>query len=224
MNSHFQPNSRFFGTAFVALVTWLCVPSLAQEVGASLAGTVIDANALGIAGTVVQARNQATGVVARTVSNPTGDYILPSLTPGTYTVTAEKTGFKTSVLTDITLVVNQKAQMDLRLEVGEVTTRIEVQASAPLVDSTTATVAGIVENRAIMELPLNLRRFGQLASLFPGVVQDNGGFASSPIGSPFSEASYSANGTRTSSNNYLVDGIDLKNYSFWWFLDLPFRR
>jgi hypothetical protein len=201
-----------------AALTLIAVPSVqAQEVGASLNGTVKDPNGLGVAGAAVQATNQATGIRTNTTSSETGDYVLPSLTPGTYRLTVEKPGFKTAVLNDITLVVFQRARLDVNVEVGEVATRIEVQAAAPLVDSTTATVAGTVENRKIVELPLNLRRFGQLATLFPGAVQDNGGFASSAIGSPFSEATYSANGLRTASNNYLVDGIDMKSLTFGGF-------
>ena len=188
--------------------------ALAQEVGASLTGSVVDPNGLGIGEASITATNQATGIKVSTTTNVTGDYVLPSLTPGTYSLTAEKPGFKTTVLNDITLVVFQRARMNVPLEIGEVATHVEVKATAPLVDSTTATVAGTVENRKMVELPLNLRRFSQLATLFPGAVQDNGGFASSSIGSPFSEATYSANGMRTASNNYLVDGIDMKSYTF----------
>lgn len=189
----------------------------AQEVGATLSGTVLDANGGGIPSTNIEVTNQATGIAVKTVSGDNGDYVLPSLAPGTYRLTAEKTGFRTAVLTDITLVVFQRARMDVHLDVGEVSSRIEVEARAPLVDSTTATVAGTVENQTVVDLPLNLRRFGQLAMLFPGSVQDNGGFASSAIGSPFSEATYSANGMRTASNNYLIDGIDMKSYTFGGF-------
>jgi carboxypeptidase family protein len=216
LSAGWWPANRVF---LVVSLTLASVP--AQEVGASLSGAVVDANGAGIPNAVIQVTNQATGVVLKTISSDTGDYILPSLAPGVYTLATEKQGFRTTVLTNITLVVNQKARLDVHMEVGEISTRVEVQASAPLVDSTTATVAGVVENRAIVELPLNLRRFGQLATLFPGAVQDNGGFASSPIGSPFSEATYSANGTRTASNNFLIDGIDMKNYTFGGFSISP---
>ncbi|MEO8660151.1 MAG: carboxypeptidase-like regulatory domain-containing protein, partial [Bryobacteraceae bacterium] len=205
----------------VALLSLVAIPSAlslrAQEVSASINGTVYDPNGLGIPDAAVRAINGSTGLRLTTVSGNNGDFVLPSLPPGTYTLTTEKAGFKTSVQSGVTLVVFQRARMDIHLEVGELSSKIEVQATAPLVDSTTATVAGIVENRKIVELPLNLRRFGQLAQLFPGAVQDNGGFASSAIGSPFSEATYSANGLRTASNNYLVDGIDMKSLTFGGF-------
>ncbi|MFN7995648.1 MAG: carboxypeptidase-like regulatory domain-containing protein [Bryobacteraceae bacterium] len=203
----------------VLMIVTVFYPAIinAQEVSASINGTVTDPNGLGVPAAIIRAQNEATGTSVTTTTSNTGDYVLPSLAAGTYNVTAERPGFRTAVLSNVTLVVFQKARIDIHLEVGEVTAKIEVQASAPLVDSTTATVAGTVENRKIEELPLNLRRFGQLATLFPGAVQDNGGFASSAIGSPFSEATYSANGLRTASNNYLVDGIDMKSLTFGGF-------
>ena len=202
---------------FLPVFTVVPEPALGQEVGATLSGQVLDPNGLGIPAAAIQVTNQATGITVKVTSGDNGEYIVPSLAPGTYRLTAEKTGFRTAVLNDIALVVFQRARMDVRMDVGEVTSRIEVSAQASLVDSTTATVAGTVENRKIVDLPLNLRRFGQLATLFPGAVQDNGGFASSAIGSPFSEATYSANGMRTASNNYLIDGIDMKSYTFGGF-------
>ncbi len=189
----------------------------AQEVGATLSGTVTDPTGAAVPEATVRVTNQATGVSVQTTSNASGDYVLPALGPGTYTLNVEKTGFKTSVINNITLLVYQKARMDVRVEVGEISTTLSVEGATPLVDSTTASVAGTVENRKIVELPLNLRRFGQLATLFPGAVQDNGGFASAATGSPFSEATYSANGLRTASNNYLIDGIDMKSYTFGGF-------
>jgi protocatechuate 3,4-dioxygenase beta subunit len=119
----------------------------AQEVGATLSGTVIDANGGGIPSTNIEVTNQATGIAVKTVSGDNGDYVVPSLAPGTYRLTAEKPGFRTAVLNDITLVVFQRARMDVHMDVGEVSSRIEVEARAPLVDSTTATVAGTVENQ-----------------------------------------------------------------------------
>ena len=201
----------------VYLVLFSPAVTRAQEVGATLSGVVADPTGASVPEATVRATNQATGVTVQTTTNANGDYVLPSLPPGTYTLNVEKTGFKTSVISNITLLVYQKARMDARLEVGELSSTVSVEGTTPLVDSTTASVSGTVENRKIVELPLNLRRFGQLATLFPGAVQDNGGFASAATGSPFSEATYSANGMRSSSNNYLIDGIDMKSYTFGGF-------
>jgi len=73
----------------------------------------------------------------------------------------------------------------------------------------------------VVDLPLNLRRFGSLASLVPGTTTDNGGFANNQFGSPFSEASYSANGARSSSNNSIIDGVDSRNMTFGGFAVSP---
>ena len=151
----------------------------AQEVGATLSGSVTDPSASGIPSASIEVTNQATGISVKTTSSENGDYTVPALSPGTYRLTAAKEGFKTAVLNDITLVVFQRARMDVHLDVGDVSSKVEVEGVAAQVDATSATVAGTVENRRIVDLPLNLRRFGQLAILFPGV-QDNGGFASTP--------------------------------------------
>lgn len=95
------------GTAVLLLLN---IPrALTQEVGASLTGRVVDPNGFSISDAAITATNQATGIKVTTTSNATGDYVLPSLTPGTYTLTVEKSGFKTSVLSDITLLVFQRA-------------------------------------------------------------------------------------------------------------------
>lgn len=114
------------------LVALTVFPLPAQEVGATVAGLVSDPNGLGVPEARVQATNEATGVTTSTVTSSTGDYVVPSLAPGTYRLTIEKPGFKTSVLSNITLEVFQRARLDIRMEVGEVSARIEVQATAPL--------------------------------------------------------------------------------------------
>lgn len=210
------------GEPFVALGLLMLLillgvaPSRAQEVGATLFGTVSDPTGLVIPGAQVTATNEGTGRTFEVLSSETGEYILPSLTPATYTVRVEKAGFNTSILT-MTLGVFQKSRVNIQLEIGSVTTTVEVSGQAPLVESGSASLGGIVEEKEITSLPLNLRRFGALARLMPGVVPDNGGFAGGSFGSPFSETTYSANGTRTASNNYLIDGHDSRSYTFGGF-------
>ena len=141
--------------------------------------------------------------------------------PGAYTLTVEKTGFKSTVISGITLLVNQQAQVDAQLQVGQVTTSVEVNGAAPLVSTSTASVGTVIGEREVVELPLNLRRFGSLAVLVPGTTTDNGGFASQSFGSPFSESSYAANGARSASNNTLIDGVDSRNLTFGGFAVSP---
>src|SRR5262245_7031275 len=183
----------------------------AQEVGATLFGTVTDAGGASVPDASVTVSEPTTGKTVTVTTQTNGGYSVPALTPGNYTVTIEKTGFKKSVQTGITLLVFQKAHLDIQLEVGEVSTTIEVTGSAPLVEAGTATVSGTVDTRQVTELPLNVRRFGSLALLFPGIVPDRGGSSSNIFGSPFSETTFAANGARGSGNNILIDGVDSKN-------------
>ncbi|PYV87052.1 MAG: hypothetical protein DMG05_18305, partial [Acidobacteria bacterium] len=192
-----------------------------QTVTASLSGIVTDPTGAAIPEASITAINVDTGTPAKTISGPGGNYIFPALSPGTYNLTVEKTGFKSSVLSGIKLLVDQKATLDIQLEVGEITTKVEVSAAAPLVESTTASVGTVIGNVEAVELPLNLRRFGALATLVPGTTTDNGGFASQSFGSPFSETSYSANGARSASNNIIIDGSDSRNLTFGGFAVQP---
>src|SRR5438034_3420081 len=205
------------GAHYVTLIAghillFLCATNApAQEVGATLFGTVTDPAGAAVPEASVTITNRDTGKTASVKTQSDGSYLVTSLTPGTYTVAVEHPGFKKSVQTGITLVVFQKAQLNLQLEVGETSTTIEVTGAAPLVEAGSASVGGLVDERQVTELPLNIRRFGSLPLLFPGTVPDRGGFSSNIFGSPFSETTYAANGARGSGNNVLIDGVDSKN-------------
>jgi hypothetical protein len=207
----------------LVVFTALLGPSLSmgQTVNASLTGKVTDPSGAAIPEAAVTATDVATGQSAKTMTDPTGSYNLPSLSPATYTLTVEKAGFKTSVQTGITLLVDQKATLNAQLEVGNVSTRVEVSGAAPLVETASASVGTVIGERDVVDLPLNVRRFGALATLVPGTTTDNGGFANNQFGSPFSEASYTANGARSASNNSIIDGVDSRNMTFGGFSVSP---
>ncbi len=204
-------SSTFAVLMVISAVLSTRVQLQAQEVGATLFGTVTDAGGASVPGANVTVSDPKTGKTVTVTTQTDGSYVVPALTPGTYTVSVEKTGFKKSVQTGITLVVFQKARFDIQLEVGEISTTVEVTGSAPLVESGSASVGGVVDTRQIMEMPLNIRRFGTLPLLFPGSVPDTEGFSSNIFGSPFSENTYASNGARGSGNNVLIDGVDSKN-------------
>jgi hypothetical protein len=202
------------------------LPARAQT-SANLYGTVTDAGGAAIPGAKVTATDVATGVVTNTAGDASGNYSFPSLAPAGYSVSVESPGFKTEVLNGIVLAVNQKARVDVHLQVGSVDSTVEVTSAAPLVDTSSASVGTVVGQRETVDLPLNVRRFGALATLVPGTVPDQqggttgNGFANSNIGSPFSEETYSANGARSSSNNTLIDGADSRNLTFGGFAVQP---
>ncbi len=186
-------------------------PCYAQIVSATLSGIVTDASGAIVPEASVTVTNVAVGIVSKATSDTAGNYLFPHLSPGTYTITVEKAGFKSSVITGITLLVNQQARVDAQLQVGDVATEVKVSGAAPLVETTTASVGTVIGEREVVDLPLNLRRFGALATLVPGTVSDNGGLANSLYFSTMSEEPYVANGARDASNLTLIDGVDSRN-------------
>ena len=184
---------------------------LAQQVGATLFGTVTDPGGAFIPEASVTATDPATGRTTSTTTQNDGSYVIPYLPPADYTIAVEKTGFDKALQTGVTLVVNQKSRLDFQLKVGTLTTTVEVTTAAPLVETGTATIGLTIDTRQVTELPLNIRRFGSLPLLMAGTVPDRGGFSSNIFGSPFSEVTYASNGLRGSGNNVLIDGVDSKN-------------
>ena len=150
------------------------LPAAAQEVTARLAGTVRDPAGAVVPGAALSATNVSTGVVTKTTSDATGDYVFLQLAPGTYSLTVEQKGFSTTALSGITLNVDQKATLDIALRVGPVTQSVQVNAAAPLVDTTSASLGTVVGERTILDLPLNLRRTGELAWIDPGTIDTTG--------------------------------------------------
>ena len=202
----------------------LTQPAQGQVINASLYGTVSDASGAAVPGATITATNVATAVATNTVSDATGDYLFPSLPPAAYDITVEKGGFKTTVISGITLLVDQKARIDAKLEVGGVTTKVEVTGAAPLVETKTASVGTVIGEQQAVDLPLNLRRLTSLAELVPGTVDDRGtGYAVIPAGgSPFGvDVTYSAGGARDSSNTLLLDGMESRAWSTGGFAQIP---
>jgi hypothetical protein len=189
------------------------VPSSAQVASAELSGTILDPTGAVIAGAKVTATNVATNRSSETASNATGNYIIPLLPPGDYTLAVEAPGFRRYVQRGITLQVNQQASVDVKLQVGEVSQAVEVTAQAPLLESESSSIGTVVNDRLVNQLPLNGRNFVQLATLTPGV----NGVGYSATGTIMSGTrpddrrpgtEIFSNGNREGSNNFLYDGID----------------
>src|SRR4029453_3344077 len=139
-------------------------------------------------------------------TNDEGFYTAPSLPVGEYLVSAEKTGFKTAVVSGLTLQVGEGIRVDLKGELGAVTEGIEVRGMAPLVNTSSATVGKVVENRRVTELPLNGRNALALMALVPSVKSNSG-----PTQSGFSDrgvalSAISINGGPGGINQYVLDG------------------
>jgi len=129
----------------------------AQTTSTSIVGTVTDPSGAAVAGAKVTARNVRTGVLTETVTTTTGDYAIPLLDVGEYSVTVEVEGFKPETRSGIRLQVNEKVRVDFELQVGAVTERITVTSEAPALRTDEVTVGGTVEQRRLVELPLTGR-------------------------------------------------------------------
>ena len=181
---------------------------LAQQGRGTIQGVVTDSSGAAVQGAMVRVANADTNVTASTESNNEGIFSVPNLNVGRYAVTVEKTGFRKAVLSGLTLQVDQRLQADIKLDLGQVAETIEVKAENTLVDTSGASVGKVVENRRIVELPLNGRNALALTLLTPAVKSNAG-----PTNSGFADrgiqlSSISINGGPNSMNGQLLDGAN----------------
>ena len=179
-------------------------PIHGQTIKASISGIVTDATGAVISGVKVTVTDLDRSLNYLANSNETGFYVVPELNPGRYRITAEMTGFRSFVLDGLPLQTQQKATVNITLEVGVVTEKVEVSATAQVVESSSSTLSTVVENKKIVDLPLNTRNVFSLMRLVPGVVPST----------PNSDSDfftgahrYSVNGGRESLTDVQVDGI-----------------
>ena len=143
-----------------------------------------------------------------------GYYHIASLPVGTYDITATLAGFKKTLLNGVTLTVGQAARINITMQVGDVQQAIEVQGIAPLVDTTTTEVGGVVENKQIMSMPLNGRHFLQLGLLIPGVSEPQTGSTQAQWGTAGGNIGFSVAGQRDSYNNFTLDGVNVMDTNY----------
>lgn len=182
---------------------------LAQTTG-SFVGTVTDPNGGTIAGAKITVTSPQTGLSRSTESNTQGDYLVSLLPPGVYDIGVEANGFEGFVRSNVQLLVNQVARVDVKMALGPVTTKVSVTGEETAVDTTTPTISQVIGSAEVSNLPLNGRNFLQLAVLVPGSVP---GIAMTNNFTPTSAGTNSlnlpqVNGLRNQSNNVLLDGTD----------------
>jgi len=183
-------------------------PGFAQTTTATLSGVVTDETGGVLPGAQVTVSNVATGVRRSTATDDRGRFLAPQLPPGPYELTVSLSGFDTLVRRGITLTVGQEASLNLPMRVGAVTEQVTVVGEAPLVNTSTSSVAGIVEEKRIAELPLNGRDFTQLALIEPGVVsvRNSDQIATKGFGTRIAAA-----GSRADQTAWLLDGTNIKS-------------
>ena len=157
------------------------------------------------------------------MSTPSGDYSFPSLAPGTYSLLAEKQGFKRSESNNVTVQVQQTVRLDLTLAIGQVTESVIVEANAVALQAENATVGTVVENKRIVELPLNGRNFLQLVALAPNVttLSPSAGQAGARQGGDRANQSISVAGQRTMFDYFTLDGVNNTDPNFNTYVILP---
>ncbi len=192
----------------IGMILWIAVLSgnaLGQATfTAQLRGTIQDASNAAVPRAAVTLTNEATNVSEKTVTDEEGRYFFNSVRPAEYTVKVEAAGFKSAVQSRVALRVDQKADLDFVLEVGEVTTTVDVSASAPLLNSVSAALGQEVTNRYVTEVPLFDRNIVNLAFLAPGVTEVGGGLFGNTA--DITGVNYVSNGQRNSTAEIRVDG------------------
>lgn len=174
----------------------------AQMTTGTILGRVSDQSGAVVPGTKITLVSLRTNEVRSATVGETGDFTFPQLLPGPYNLTAEHEGFRKDVHNGIILEVGQQARVDVSLQVGAVSEQVEVTESAPLVSTETAALGNVVDNKKVVELPLNGRGYLQLAFLQPAV------FAPAQASTLGFRGGMNIAGSNEVSNQYLLDGID----------------
>jgi hypothetical protein len=175
-----------------------------QAFTGSVSGIVADSSGAVLPGTSVTMTDLDRNVQFHGASNDTGFYVISSLPPGRYRVTAEKTGFRTYVLEPVAIAVQQKASINMTMELGTLAEKVQVTADAQLVEATSSTLGGVVENKRIVDLPLNGRNVLDLASLVPGVFRPRPSLAAEEN---FMGNRIIINGGQEETNDITLDGV-----------------
>jgi hypothetical protein len=199
--------------AFVLAILCSALVARAQSASGEIAGSVLDDSGAAIPKAAVTVLNTDTGLERRFETDSLGNYIFTQLSPGSYSLQVEKAGFQRFVREGITLQVGQRARIDVPLRVGAVTESVSINAQAGLLDVEEASLGQVIENRKILELPMNGRNLIGLAALTTGVSPGVGFGMGIPDGRQAlvnaATASFLINGGMGAHNDVLMDGIPL---------------
>jgi hypothetical protein len=200
----------------------VALPAMSQTFG-EITGQISDASGASVPVAAVTLTNAKTNAVRSTVSNETGIYTFPSVPPGTYQLKTEHTGFKTAIVANVEVQVQQTVRMDFTLQLGQVTDSVEVSASAELLQAENLAVGTVVDNKGITELPLNGRQYLNLVALSANVntLAPAAGQAGSRQGGDRANQSISASGQRIMYDHFTLDGVSNTDPNFNTYVVLP---
>ncbi len=184
------------------VVVSLCIALLASSAAfaqnASVSGTVTDPSGAFIVGATVTAINVGTGSASSTTTNQSGVFVFPSLSPGTYNFTSEQAGFNKESVTGVVLDIGSQLTVNMGLQIGQSTQTVEVQATAALVNASSATLGDVVTGKQLQDLPLIGRSAYNLIGTQPGVIGAT-------------NTNFYLNGNQGNSINFTMDGINAQN-------------
>src|SRR5499433_1384625 len=207
----------------VLCMVLLATLSAFAQTQAAISGVIHDPSGAVIPGVTVTVTNPATNFVRIAISNEAGVYNFPVLQPGIYNIKVELPGFRTFTQNDFELQVQQSARIDFTLQVGDVSQTVQVEGTAALIATENATVGTVIENKRIVDMPLNGRNFLQLVSLSPNVSY---GFSDSTQaitrqGGQRAQQNISVAGQRSEYNHFTLDGVENTDVNFNTYVFLP---
>ncbi|MGZ5475935.1 MAG: TonB-dependent receptor [Thermoanaerobaculia bacterium] len=183
----------------VVVLAAIAVPLAAQQGTTEIRGRILDPQGAALPGVTVMIKNEDTGMYRQTVSDKDGVYFISGVTPGTFELTAELTGFNTFKRQHQRLEIGKTANIDAKMSLGSVTEQLTVTAAAPMIDITSKEVGGNITAKELIELPSVNRNFIGFVGLLPGVVPN---ISTESFGSD----AVSVNGQDSRNNNYMFDG------------------
>ena len=191
-------------TVLAVAALWLSSGPFArgQSTSGSIVGSAVDTSDAMVPDATITITNEQTGFARESPTSATGTFAVSNLLPGIYTVKATLTGFKSWVRSGVVVRLNQATIVDISLELGAITESVEVSGTVPLLQTTEATVGHVVEQRRVVQLPLNGRDFTQLQLLVPGTAPATLPGASFVIGGQ----AVAVSGNRPDQNSYTLDG------------------
>jgi len=150
-------------------------PATAQTINATLQGTISDTSGAVLPGVTVKLESPATGLARDVVTNTAGVYVINFLPAGSYVVSAELSGFKTTRHDQVRLEIGQNLELDLRMDVGQLDEVVNVEATAPVLDRSSPSIGTVIQSSQLKELPLAGRRWAGLMLLAPGAINTGDG-------------------------------------------------
>src|SRR5215468_3127183 len=205
-----MPRTRALAAWLLTLMILVFAAAGFAQNTASIQGTATDPSGAAVVGAKVTVKGSL-GTDRTTQTNSSGFYQIPGLEPGTYTVEIQMTGFQSERVRNLVLAVSQNSVQNFSLKVATAQETVTVEASAPVIETTTMTVGQAINQQTVQEIPLNGRHFVDLGLLIPGsVTPPQNGFLTAPLRGQGSFA-FNTAGNREDTVNFMVNGINLND-------------